>query len=204
LERRAIARMAWFIFCTNPSITTFLGTYTDINYSRGKKVFKKFAEMGDPDETPPPVPDDGDLEISLDRSAIRPRLLFPPKASAVEEDPEEEEAETDVEAEAEVEAEPTRSSLEPVVSKGKEKEPLSSRRDISRMTPESEDDAPSVLAKKGLSKRRSIFDAGDDGELGRPIKGLFSEEAEGKGKRGLGNDFTLGSPRRVKGKRARV
>ncbi|CUS14821.1 unnamed protein product [Tuber aestivum] len=166
---------------------------------RGKKVFKKFTEMEDPNERLPGGLDDGeDDEISLERSAIKPRLLFPPKSPEEPEIPVEEEAETDIEESTS--SQPATSFAEALATMGKQE-----KRDISRLTPDSEDDSgrSNIFNPGGktVSKRKSIFDAGEDGDepLIAPVKKSMRR------KRGLEDESaTLESPRRVRIKRARV
>jgi len=169
---------------------------------RGKKIFKKFTEMEDPNERLPSDLDDGeDDEISLERSVIKPRLLFPPKSPKEPEIPVEE-AETDIEESTS--SQPATSFTEALAAMGKQKE-LAEKRDISRLTPDSEDDSghSSIFnpGNKTASKRRSIFDAAGDGDelVTAPVKKNLRR------KRGLENgSATLESPRRARGKRARV
>ncbi|RPA92985.1 hypothetical protein L873DRAFT_118633 [Choiromyces venosus 120613-1] len=170
---------------------------------RGKKIFKKFSEMEDPNERLPSDLDDGeDDEISLERSAIKPRLLFPPRSPKEPEIPVEEEAETDIEESTS--SQPATSFTEALATKNKQKE-LFEKRDISRLTPDSDDDSgrSSVfnLGDKAASKRKSIFDAGEDGD--EPVTAPAKKNL--RRKRGLEDESaTLESPRRVRGKRARV
>jgi len=159
--------------------------------------------MEDPNERLPSDLDDGeDDEISLERSAIKPRLLFPPKSPKKLEIPVQEEAETDVEESAS--SQPATSFTEALAAKGKQKE-LATRRDISRLTPDSEDDSgrSSVfnLGDKTASKRKSIFDASE----GRDEPAIATARGNLRRKRGLEDESaTLESPRRTRGKRARV
>ena len=159
--------------------------------------------MEDPNERLPSDLDDGeDDEISLERSAIKPRLLFPPKSPKEPEIPVEEEAETDIEESAS--SQPATSFTEALATKGKQKD-LARKRDISRLTPDSEDDSgrSSVfnLGDKTASRRKSIFDAGEDGD--EPA--ITTARGNLRRKRGLEDESTtLGSPRRARGKRARV
>ncbi|KAK0707482.1 hypothetical protein B0H67DRAFT_602799 [Lasiosphaeris hirsuta] len=68
---------------------------------RGKKVFRKFADLGDANETNLDGSDEADVEPRLrrplTRSAIKPRLLFPPKAEVPKIEIDDEEAVTDIE-----------------------------------------------------------------------------------------------------------
>ncbi|KAG0131170.1 hypothetical protein HOY82DRAFT_485654 [Tuber indicum] len=128
---------------------------------RGKKIFKKFTEMEDPNERLPNI-------------------------------------------EESTSSQPATSFTEALAAMGKQKE-LAEKRDISRLTPDSEDDSghSSIFnpGNKTASKRRSIFDAAGDGD--EPVTAPVKKNL--RRKRGLENgSATLESPRRARGKRARV
>lgn len=214
---------------------------TDWFCSRGKKVFRSFKSL--PDAGSRGLSDaegsEDEEDVGLRPSQIKPRLLFPSTASVkshqsevenpIVEDPlvdtdVDEEAETDIDEAASVCASVKKvpivfSATKKTTVTSTKKITTKSRKPVSRMTPDSDDDGEILVKepvmpstpKRGGRKNRisasmSLFDEDEDDIFAHPGNAaLFSKEPVEEPKRGMKRkiEFGLDTPPRSTHKKSR-